>query len=56
MQKTRITTSIKAKLKIQDDQTSIDKYKVAVNITEYHIIYKLILLRIINDKTFKKCM
>ncbi len=38
------------KLKKSDDQTNIDKYKVAVNITEYHIISKLIFLRIIIPK------
>ncbi len=26
----------KAKLKKSDDQTNIDKYRVAANITEYH--------------------
>ena len=38
---------IKTKLKISDDQTQIDKYRLAANITEYHIISKLILQRII---------
>ena len=38
---TRITFT-KAKLKNSDDQTNIDKYRVAANITEYHIILKLI--------------
>ena len=33
--------------KKSDDQTNIDKYRVAANITEYHIISKLILQRII---------
>ena len=33
-----MTTFIKAKLKIQNDKTNIDKYRVATNITEYHII------------------
>ena len=33
-----MTTFIKAKLKKSDDQTNIDKYRVAANITEYHII------------------
>ena len=33
--------------KISDDQTNIDKYRLAANITEYHIISKLILQRII---------
>ena len=35
-------TFIKAKLKKTDDQTNIDKYRVAVNITEYQIISRLI--------------
>ena len=33
--------------KISDDQTNIDKYRLATNITVYHIISKLILQRII---------
>ena len=37
---TRMTTFIKTKFKISDDQTSIDKYRLAANITEYHIISK----------------
>ena len=45
--KTRMTTFIKTKFKISDDQTNIDKYRLAANITEYHIISKLIFLRII---------
>ncbi len=28
-----------------DDQTNIDKYRVAANVTEYHIISKLIFLK-----------
>ncbi len=32
---------LKAKLKKSDDQPNIDKYGVAVKITEYHIIPKL---------------
>ena len=44
---TRMTTFIKTKFKKSDYQTNIDKYKVAANITEYHIISKLIFLRII---------
>ena len=36
-----MTTFIKAQLKHSDDQTNIDKYRVAANITEYHIISKL---------------
>ena len=39
----RMTTFIKTKFKISDDQTNIDKYRLAANITEYHIILKLIL-------------
>ncbi len=44
--KTRMTTFIKTKFKISDDQSNIDKYRLAENITEYHIISKLILQRI----------
>ena len=43
-------TIIKAKLKKSDDQTNIDRYRVAANITKYHIISKLIFLRIIIQK------
>ncbi len=43
--KTRMTTFIKTEK--SDDQTNIDKYRVAANITGYHIISKLIFLRII---------
>ena len=32
---------------MSDDQTNIDKYRLAANITEYHIISKLIFQRII---------
>ncbi len=42
-----MTTTIKGKLKKSDDQMNIDKYRVAAIITEYHIISKLIFLRII---------
>ncbi len=45
--KTRMTTFIKTKFKISDHQTHIDMYRLAANITEYHIISKLILQRII---------
>ena len=38
--KTRMTTFIKTKFKISDDQMNIDKYRLAANITEYHIIPK----------------
>ena len=44
---TRMTIFIKTKFKISDDLTNIDKYSMAANITEYHIISKLILQRII---------
>ena len=40
--KTRMTTFIKTKLKISDIQKDITKYRVATNITEYHIISKLL--------------
>ncbi len=33
--------------KKSDDQTNIDKNRVAVNITEYHIASKLVFLKII---------
>ena len=52
-----MTTFIKTKFKISD----INKYKLAANITEYHIISKLILLRIIINpvimiiKKMRKC-
>ncbi len=41
-----MTTFIKTKFKILDDQMNINKYRLAANITEYHIISKLILQRI----------
>ena len=44
-----MTTLIKTKFKKSDDQTNIDKYRVAANITEYHIISNLI-----NYFVFKK--
>ena len=40
-------TFIKAKFNISDDQTNIDKYRLAADFTEYLIISKLILQRII---------
>ncbi len=40
----------KSKVKKTDNQTNIDKHRVAANITEYHIISKLIFLRIIIPK------
>ena len=62
--KTRMTTLKKNKVKKSYDQTNTDKYRVAANITEYHIISKLIFLRLINSKiheektiiSCKKCM
>ena len=47
LKKTRRSTLIKTKFKISDDQTNIDKYRLAANITVYHILSKLILQRII---------
>ncbi len=47
---TRMTTFIKTKFNISDDQTNIDKYRLAANITEYHILSKLIIQRIITPK------
>ena len=46
---TRMTTFIKAKLKKSYDQTNTVKYRVATDITEYHIISKLIFLTIIKN-------
>ncbi len=37
----------KTKFKITEDQTNIDKYKLAANITEYHIMSILIIQQII---------
>ncbi len=42
-----MTTLIKTKFKISEEQTNINKYRLAANIKEYHIISKLILQRII---------
>ena len=50
---TRMTIFINAKFKKSDDQTNIDKYRVAANITEYNIVSKLIFL-IINITKFIK--
>ena len=47
-------TFIKAKLKKSDNQTDIDKYRVAANITEYHNLSTLIFLRIIIANFMKK--
>ncbi len=44
---TRMTTFIKAKLKKSVAQSNIDKYRVAANVTKYHIISKLMFRRII---------
>ena len=41
---------MKAKLKKSDDQTNIEKYRVAENIRENHIISKLFYLRNIIPK------
>ncbi len=41
-----MTTSIETKFKISDDQTNISKYNLAENISEYHILSKLIFFRI----------
>ena len=49
-----MTTFIKMKPKKSDDHTNINKYRVAANITEYHIISKLIFLRIIIEKIKKE--
>ena len=45
-----MTTFIKTKFKISDDQTNIDKYRLAASITEYHIKSNIILQRIIIPK------
>ena len=45
-----MTTFIKTKFKISDDQTNIDKNRITANITEYHIISKSIFQRIIIPK------
>ena len=41
---------IKTRFKISDYQTNIEKYRQAANITEFHIISKLILQLIITPK------
>ncbi len=41
-----MTTFIKANLKKSDNQSNINKCKVAANITECHIVSKLIFLRL----------
>ena len=35
---TKMTTLIKTKLNISDDQKNINKYRLSANITEYHIL------------------
>ena len=45
-----MTTFIKAKLIQSDDKMNIGEYRVAANITEYHIISKLIFLIMIIPK------
>ncbi len=45
-----MTTFIKAKLRKSDDQTNIDKYRLAASVTEYHIVPILFFLRIIISK------
>ena len=44
---------MKIKLKKSDRQKNIEKYRVAANITEYHVMSKLIFLRIIIPKFIK---
>ena len=48
-----MTTLIKTKLKKSDDQTNIDKYRVAANITEYHII-SIFLTYVRTDSNYRK--
>ena len=48
-----MTTFIKTKFKKSDDQTNIDKHRVAANITEYHIVSKFIFLKIIIPEFIK---
>ena len=45
-----MATFIKARLKKSNDQMNIVKYRVAANITEYHIISKLIFFRMFIPK------
>ena len=42
------------KNEVQEIQTNIDKYRETTNITEYHIISKLIFLGIIIPKFMRK--
>ncbi len=46
-------TFIKAKLKNSHDQTNIDKYRAAANITDYHIISKFVFL--VRDMAIISC-
>ena len=46
-----MATFIKVKLKKSDDQTNIEKYRVAASVKEYYIISKLIFPRIIIPKS-----
>ena len=39
--------NIKMKFKISDDQTNIEKYRLAANITEYHIITKFNMFKMV---------
>ena len=48
-----MTILIKTKFNISDDQTNIDKYRLAANITESYIISKFLLQRIIIPKSKK---
>ncbi len=45
--KTRMTTFIKTKFQKLDEQTNIDKYRVAVKITEYCNILRIIILKFV---------
>ncbi len=45
-----MSTFIKAKLEKSDDQTNIDNYRVASNITEYHIPKFIIIRQLIHEK------
>ena len=60
-----MTAFIKVKLKISDDKSNNDKYRVSTNITEYHVKSKTIFQNIIISKfmmidkaitSCKKCM
>ena len=54
LHKNKNVTIIKTKFKKSNDQTNIYKYRVAANITEYHIISKLISLTLIIPKIMTK--